>query len=124
VAVVAELGLSIGSDVPFFLGPGPAWAAGRGERHRPAAVPPLHLVLLYPRDRALAIRLEFIKPWAQVNATTFELSPEGGGTRVTWTMTGDLDFVGKLFAVFMNMDRVIGTDFEKGLARLRDTQPR
>jgi hypothetical protein len=75
-------------------------------------------------DRALAIRLEFIKPWAQVNATTFDLAPEGAGTRVTWTMTGDLDFVGKLFAVFMNMDRVIGADFEKGLARLRETQPR
>ncbi len=55
-AALAELGLSVGSDVPFFLGSGPAWARGRGERLTPARVPPLHLVLAYPRDPALAIR--------------------------------------------------------------------
>ncbi|HET8733210.1 MAG TPA: 4-(cytidine 5'-diphospho)-2-C-methyl-D-erythritol kinase [Anaeromyxobacteraceae bacterium] len=55
-AALAEVGLSIGSDVPFFLGPGPAWAGGRGERLTPAAVPAQHLVLLYPRDPSLAIR--------------------------------------------------------------------
>jgi 4-diphosphocytidyl-2-C-methyl-D-erythritol kinase len=55
-AALAEVGLSIGSDVPFFLGSGPAWAEGRGERLTPAAVAPLDLVLVYPRDPALAIR--------------------------------------------------------------------
>jgi 4-diphosphocytidyl-2-C-methyl-D-erythritol kinase len=55
-AALAEVGLAIGSDVPFFLGPGPAWAGGRGERLEPAVVPTQHLVLLYPRDPALAIR--------------------------------------------------------------------
>jgi 4-diphosphocytidyl-2-C-methyl-D-erythritol kinase len=55
-AALAEVGLAIGSDVPFFLGPGPAWAGGRGERLSPAAVPTRHLVLLYPGDPALAIR--------------------------------------------------------------------
>ncbi len=53
---LAEVAASVGSDVPFFLGPGPAWASGRGERLRPAAIPPLDLVILYPRDPALAIR--------------------------------------------------------------------
>lgn len=55
-AALTELALSVGSDVPFFLGPGPAWARGRGERLRPADVPPLPLVLVYPTDPALAIR--------------------------------------------------------------------
>ncbi|BDG09284.1 4-(cytidine 5'-diphospho)-2-C-methyl-D-erythritol kinase [Anaeromyxobacter paludicola] len=55
-AALAEVALSVGSDVPFFLGRGPAWAAGRGERLEPARVAPLDLVLLYPRDPALAIR--------------------------------------------------------------------
>jgi 4-diphosphocytidyl-2-C-methyl-D-erythritol kinase len=55
-AALADIGLSVGSDVPFFLGPGPAWATGRGESLRPTAVPPLHLVLVYPRDPRLAIR--------------------------------------------------------------------
>ena len=53
---LAEAALDVGSDVPFFLGPGAAWARGRGERVRPARVPPLHLVLAHPRDPALAIR--------------------------------------------------------------------
>jgi 4-diphosphocytidyl-2-C-methyl-D-erythritol kinase len=55
-AALAAVGLSVGSDVPFFLGPGAAWAAGRGERLTPATVPTLHLVLVYPDDPALAIR--------------------------------------------------------------------
>ncbi len=53
---LAEVAGSIGSDVPFFLGSGPAWASGRGERLRPARVGPLDLVILYPRDPGLAIR--------------------------------------------------------------------
>ena len=54
--LLAEVALGIGSDVPFFLGSGPAWAEGRGERLRPARVPPRHLLLLYPRAPSLAIR--------------------------------------------------------------------
>jgi 4-diphosphocytidyl-2-C-methyl-D-erythritol kinase len=54
--LLVDVALSVGSDVPFFLGPGPAWARGRGERLRPASVAPRHLVLLYPRDPSLAIR--------------------------------------------------------------------
>ena len=54
--LLAEVALGIGSDVPFFLGSGPSWAGGRGERLRPARVTPRHLLLLYPRDPALAIR--------------------------------------------------------------------
>lgn len=55
-AALAEIALEVGSDVPFFLGPGPAWAEGRGEKLTPADVPPQHLVLVYPSDAALAIR--------------------------------------------------------------------
>ena len=53
---LAEVAASVGSDVPFFLGPGPAWASGRGERLRPARVGAFDVVILFPRDPALAIR--------------------------------------------------------------------
>ena len=53
---LAAVALEVGSDVPFFLGRGAAWAGGRGERLTPVEVPPLDLVLLYPTDPALAIR--------------------------------------------------------------------
>lgn len=60
---LAEVALAVGSDVPFFLQPGPAWARGRGERLAPARVPPLHLVLVYPRDPAFAIRAADAYRW-------------------------------------------------------------
>jgi 4-diphosphocytidyl-2-C-methyl-D-erythritol kinase len=62
-AALAEVGLTVGSDVPFFLGPGPAWAAGRGERLVAASVPSLALVLVYPVDPALAIRAGDAYAW-------------------------------------------------------------
>jgi 4-diphosphocytidyl-2-C-methyl-D-erythritol kinase len=65
--LLAEVALGIGSDVPFFLGYGPAWAGGRGERLRPARVAPRHLVLLYPRDPSLAIRAGDAYRWLDLD---------------------------------------------------------
>ncbi len=65
------------------------------------------------------IRLEFTKPMKAVNPTAFTFVPEGDGTRVTWTMTGENKGLGKVFALFMNMDKMVGGDFEKGLASLK-----
>jgi hypothetical protein len=71
------------------------------------------------KDQLVDIKLEFLKPWEQKSMTSFTFEPAPGGTKVTWAMTGDHDFVGKLFAVFMNMDQAVGPDFEKGLAALK-----
>ncbi len=71
-----------------------------------------------PGER-VRIRLEFIKPFASTSSTEFEFAPKGGGTQTTWTMVGHNEFVGKAFSVFMNMDKMIGNDFEKGLSQLK-----
>ncbi|MDQ6739933.1 MAG: SRPBCC family protein, partial [Actinomycetota bacterium] len=55
-----------------------------------------------------------------VNPTKFTFTPEAGGTRVTWTMTGDNKGVGRVFALFMSMDKMVGGDFDKGLASLAE----
>jgi hypothetical protein len=67
----------------------------------------------------VGIRLEFIEPFASTSTTTFALAPEGDGTRVTWTMDGRHNFVSKAMCVFMDMDKMVGGDFEKGLASLK-----
>ena len=68
--------------------------------------------------RNIKIRLEFTKPFKAVNPTSFTFTPSGNGTQVTWTMTGENKGIGKVFALFMNMDKMVGADFEKGLASL------
>lgn len=65
------------------------------------------------------IKLEFIKPFAATNMTDFTFTPEGAGTKVTWKMYGKNGFMGKAFGLFMNMDKMVGDDFEKGLAALK-----
>ncbi len=64
------------------------------------------------------LRLEFTKPMKAVNPTTFTFEPVADGTRVTWTMTGENKGLGRVFMLFMNMDKLVGGDFEKGLAQL------
>ncbi len=66
----------------------------------------------------VGIRLEFITPVAMTNQTTFTLEPVGGGTKLVWAMAGHNDFVGKVVGLFMDMDSVVGGDFEKGLGAL------
>jgi hypothetical protein len=67
----------------------------------------------------VSIRLEFVKPWAATNTTTFTFAPTEGGTRVTWAMDGQNRFLMKCASLFMNMDEMIGKDFEKGLNALK-----
>lgn len=62
--------------------------------------------------------LEFIEPFAAKNKATFALAAEGDGTKVTWSMEGTNDFMGKAFGMFMSMDAMIGKDFEAGLKNL------
>lgn len=70
-------------------------------------------------DQSVRFKLEFFKPMAGVSDTLFTFKPQGGQTEVTWAMTGTNNFVAKAFCLFMNMDRMIGGQFEKGLADMK-----
>jgi hypothetical protein len=68
--------------------------------------------------RSVTIRLEFIKPWTATNTARFDFAPSGAGTNVTWTMRGEKNFMAKAVGLLMDVDKMIGTDFERGLAGL------
>jgi hypothetical protein len=65
------------------------------------------------------IRLDFVRPFEATNVVDFTLRPQGEATRVTWSMHGPASFVSKVMQVFMDMDRMVGSDFEVGLANLK-----
>ena len=74
----------------------------------------------HPGD-LVRIRLEFLKPMTATNTAEFTFKPEASQTLVNWTMTGTNNFMGKAFNLFMNMDKMVGGDFEKGLAQMKST---
>lgn len=67
----------------------------------------------------VTMALDFVKPFEAHNQAEFTLQPEQGGTRVTWAMHGPVPYLGKVMHVFINVDRMVGTDFEAGLANLK-----
>jgi len=70
--------------------------------------------------QAVEIKLDFKKPLESNNVTEFTLQPQGAQTVLTWNMSGPMPFVSKVMTVFKSMDAIIGKDFEKGLANLKE----
>jgi hypothetical protein len=64
-------------------------------------------------------KLEFTKPFAATNTGEFTFKTEGEQTVVTWAMTGNNNFIFKAVQLFMNMDKLVGGDFERGLAKMK-----
>jgi hypothetical protein len=67
----------------------------------------------------IAIKLDFIKPFEAHNLALFTLEAKGDETEVTWAMSGPQPYIGKLMGMVFNMDKMVGGDFEKGLADLK-----
>ncbi len=67
----------------------------------------------------IGIQLDFIKPYEDTANVEFTFQPHGDHTDVKWTIEGRNNFVGRIFCMFMNMDKMIGDDFDKGLASLK-----
>ncbi len=96
-------------------GPGAVYAwsgnkkVGAGQMEIVEASPPTRV----------AIKLDFVRPFEAHNRVDFKLIPEGQGTRVVWAMHGPSPYIAKVMGVVMNMDRMVGKDFETGLANLK-----
>jgi hypothetical protein len=71
-----------------------------------------------PHD-LIRIKLEFVRPFAATNTAEFTFRPEGERTAVTWSLAGRNNFMAKAMGLVMNMDRMIGGDFEIGLAQMK-----
>jgi hypothetical protein len=67
----------------------------------------------------VALKLDFVKPFEAHNTVQFDLIPKGELTEVVWDMQGPVPYVAKIMHVFVNMDRMVGADFEAGLANLK-----
>ena len=67
----------------------------------------------------IKMQLSMFRPMKAENQVEYMLSPVSGGTRVTWAMRGTNNIVGKIFSIFVDCDKMIGKDFEKGLANLK-----
>lgn len=70
-------------------------------------------------DARVVIKLNFLRPFKAENMVLFTLVPAGNGTNVTWEMTGVHNLVSKIMSMMMNMDRMVGRDFEKGLLAIK-----
>lgn len=67
----------------------------------------------------VVIKLEFLKPFEATNTAEFTLQPAGTSTTIIWAMYGKNNFLSKLMCVFVNMEKMVGPDFEAGLAGLK-----
>lgn len=66
----------------------------------------------------VTMKLDFTRPFKATNEVNFKLEPSGGGTQLSWIMDGKHNFMSKAISLVMDMDKMVGKDFEKGLAKL------
>lgn len=71
-----------------------------------------------PND-LIRIKLEFLRPFAGTNTAEFTFKPVGDQTTVTWSMIGEKNFMAKAIHLFIDMDKMIGGQFEQGLAQMK-----
>jgi hypothetical protein len=69
--------------------------------------------------RSVDVDLSFTRPFQANNQVKFTFEPESGGTKVTWAMEGRNAYMAKVFGLFMDMEKMLNADFDKGLAALK-----
>ena len=77
------------------------------------------LITKSQRDELVRFKLDFRKPFAATNTAEFIFEPQGDQTTVTWSMSGRSNFFSKAINLFLNCDKMVGGEFEKGLSTLK-----
>lgn len=77
----------------------------------------MKITAVKPGER-IDIALHFLEPFEDQASTAYILAADGDKTRLTWSMDGKNNMMGKIFSVFMDMETMIGKDYEEGLANL------
>jgi hypothetical protein len=79
-----------------------------------------HMVITESRPNELIrLNLEFLRPFKATNITEFTFKPDGNQTAVAWSMSGKKNFMFKAVGLFMDTDKMVGGDFERGLTTLK-----
>ena len=99
---------------PTIAGSG-AWCTWDGDRN--VGKGRMTILASHPHDH-VHFRLDFEAPFKATNIAEFTLVARGESTEVVWAMHGTSNLMSKVMCLFMDMDKMVGTDFEKGLASL------
>ena len=75
--------------------------------------------ILDAQPQKVNIKLDFLAPFEAHNTAEFMLEPQGDSTKLTWTMFGPSNYMSKVMSVVMSMEKMVGPDFEAGLANLK-----
>jgi uncharacterized protein YndB with AHSA1/START domain len=70
-------------------------------------------------SKKVTLKLDMLRPFAASNVVDYTLEPKGDTTRVTWSMQGAMPYPAKVMSVIVDMDKMVGGDFEVGLANLK-----
>ncbi len=70
-------------------------------------------------SEVIQFKLEFLRPFKATNTAEFKFTAADGRTLVAWSMFGKNNFMSKMFSLIVDCDKMVGKDFEKGLASLK-----
>ena len=98
-------------------------AAGRGagyqwEGNNKVGIGSMEIIESVPASR-IVLKLDFLKPFEAHNTTEFTIKANDGATHVSWVMYGPNNFIAKLMQTFISMDKMVGGQFEQGLAQMK-----
>ena len=77
------------------------------------------LAIIHSTPSKVTMALDMLKPFEAHNVVEFTLEPKGGSTNVTWAMRGRQRYMAKLMSTFINCDKMVGSQFEEGLGKLK-----